>query len=1046
MDYNLVRNSQLSYDFFNSSRVFSTTEISYIDDNDMSFEKSIQVSGTESLWFLSDFNKRIKIDEVRLYLYSSTASGTVLDGINFYYKDYTEDSYTLITDKYIGNDNFYYGKVPYPSAPIEVKTTISGITCNISEYFISNDDYAVGFGEDGNLNKKYITRSDDANRTQPQTVAIYNRNVNGVNELTDAYICVEYTGEIGDNYLKISTDSNGGYIGIDDGVLIEGNNITSDYQWEMGSFYNTKIDVDKLILDAIDLDYMRGTVPHPDSTSTRLNWGPNCFAKDEVEKVLYIVVPDYYLKLYRYDYFLDTWEFIGKINPGCNFLSLYASSGAYSIAKMGNYIYVLLNYDGEFGRYDLNGSENNWEVLQSINIITPVHTYDKYTLCGDLDEYIYTINSKYSGDSIDSSFAKYSTISGSVAGWEPLSGGYDHSQSSYVHISFTYDNDHNCFYYFNGINNGSTKVQKYDINSNTWNKEWLDPFVYSPYSYTYHMSYLNNYLYILVAGELCKYNVELFNFEVIQQIVDDVYTLYYNQQSIVILRSVFDEGDNLDFLWIGTNIQRYYNLDRMFSYNNELLKGSYKTPIFNTSDGNEYSYFLIDCTLENNTNVTFNLYNTTNTMRLRSSNISPIPLEKLFYVKSSKLSSINLFTDGVDSDECNSSMNGYNFSENHVYDYAIDRRTGYRAISYKYASSTQHGLDMYDYEGNLKERALDDYPESNSDHPFMLDIMTFDNNDGIWGYCSSEKIILHFSSTFSFIAIVTAEDEGVSSYGFGQLLSYMCAGYSASLWYIQTARGKLRHLDTHGNLITETVLDEPMMMVSNGNGGVWILHKDNKEIIKYAENHDVELVITLTTDVLKMASDLDGGLWFSHESILRYTDSSGTATYSVEISADFTSIEGGHSSCIVYSDTVQTAYYVKLNEGVVKEIVLDEAQPLGVKFFSYGNDDMFESKTNLLPVSYDPYWGNSGNIEWEEVQLNGYFLDKVRYYQLELTLKTSSASTTPTVNKINLVPGIKLVDIPKGGFKNIYVKLDVPTDERNQTYNTKLKCWWEDKE
>ena len=74
MIYNLNRNAQLTYSIFNGEklRILTTEEVGYINDNDLSFDNSIQVSGTEIVTFETTFNRRIKIDDIRLYFYTTT--------------------------------------------------------------------------------------------------------------------------------------------------------------------------------------------------------------------------------------------------------------------------------------------------------------------------------------------------------------------------------------------------------------------------------------------------------------------------------------------------------------------------------------------------------------------------------------------------------------------------------------------------------------------------------------------------------------------------------------------------------------------------------------------------------------------------------------------------------------------------------------------------------------------------------------------------------------------------------------------------------------
>ena len=255
MQYNLVKNAMVTYsikDLDGLSRILNVDELSYLSDENLSATNIIQITEDETIHLMANFNQRIKIDDIRLYLHSATVSGvtvsgTVLNHIDFYYKNYEDDTYTISNNKYVGDDNFYYTDLPFPSAPCNVRITISGVTGSIAEYVLFNDNYSVAFGIDGTLQKKYIVAQEDTTNWETQSLAIYNNGINSVQEYVSAYICVDHTGDSADNYLKISSEENGYYVGMSDGVLIQDNYAYSNYIWDMGRYYKTKI-VDNILV------------------------------------------------------------------------------------------------------------------------------------------------------------------------------------------------------------------------------------------------------------------------------------------------------------------------------------------------------------------------------------------------------------------------------------------------------------------------------------------------------------------------------------------------------------------------------------------------------------------------------------------------------------------------------------------------------------------------------------------------------------------------------------------------------------------------------
>ena len=111
MEYNLVRNA-----YFASLTTSGTGNVelswtqleSLMDGNTTSSGVSLTSSGI--LFLETDLSQRIKVDGIRLYANDLTKSAN----INFYYKNDTGDSYSLITTQ---SGSYYYATIADPSAP-----------------------------------------------------------------------------------------------------------------------------------------------------------------------------------------------------------------------------------------------------------------------------------------------------------------------------------------------------------------------------------------------------------------------------------------------------------------------------------------------------------------------------------------------------------------------------------------------------------------------------------------------------------------------------------------------------------------------------------------------------------------------------------------------------------------------------------------------------------------------------------------------------------------------------------------------------------------
>jgi len=1039
MEYNLVRNAQLSYLINDGvhNRILSENEVSYIDDNDITFENSILVSGTEYLIFETSFNRRIKIDKVKLYLYSTTASGITLDHLNFYYSNDNDLDYEIVTDKFVGDNNFYYVELPFPSAPMKVKVTVSGLDCSISEYFISNDDYPIGFGKDGDLSKLYITRTDDNDRTDSQRLEIYNRNNNSINNLATAYICIDYTGEDGDKYLKISDNADSGFIGIEDNIFIEDNELNNTYIWDMGRFSETKISNNELVLDLNENIYKKGDIPHPDTAGVLMQYGESILDEDELKRVLYITISDYYLKLYKYSYVDDTWDFIGKINPGCT-----GWETANSICRIDNYIYVLINNQCEFGRYNLNGEENNWEALEIPPTHSPIDDNDMFCICSDKKEYIYFISYLYgTGNSEinpDANFARYSTISGSVTGWESLSNEYEHEYSNipiYTKCLLHYNIDDDCLYFMSGLGYGVEYIRRYDVNTNIWDNSWFKLNQFMTAFYNISFCYKNGLIYILNKNYLYTYDVKYYNFNILVKYSDTYYYTTTNSCIIVVDSLTWTNEFQVIFLGSGSD---YYNQDNIYWYNGILLGGNYITPVFDIIDSYKSSYFLIDYELQQNTAVTNAKFEDMNLMELKSSDIPLLEIERIYFIKGVDVKSINLYTDSLTDIIPNFD---YTINQSSFFSYDIDNKTGEMCASY--SVDLNYYIVIYNYDGTKK---IEIHDEKVDNYRLKFTTIKFDSSGGIYGYDKYERLFTHLDASLNVINRQSGETAGLWTLSGMVYVQDFCIGDDLTVWYIHSGFYQLRHCDRYFNELNTITLTTPYALEPDQEGGVWVIYNNRMGIIKYNKSYNIELTLSFNEPVSKISSDKDGGLWVIQDLLLKYFSKDGTIVKKFMLTNYITWMSAGYKSCFLYTNSLKIGYFFRYPDGLIKEILFDETQFLPILFFCHTYEDELLSKKDYLPVSYDPNWGTNGTIEWKDVQVNGYYLPKNKYHQLKITLKTGINDNTPKVKKIKLAPSIKLVDIQKNTYKSIYLKLDVPDQFKNQTYNTKLKCWWEDKE
>ena len=244
--YNLALNG-----YFDSLTTSGTGDIdlswaqleSLTDGNLTSSGVTLTVSG--SLWLQVDLSERIKVDGIRLYASDLTKSAN----INFYYKNSESDSYSGIATQ-VGA-SYYYTTISGASAPRYIRATISGVDIDVYEFQVFNDDYIVAFGADGSQSSEYLDNTPLGEIGTPEAISLFNNDTGSVP--ANAYAAINYTDKEGDWYVEISSSENGTYYSLNDGVVIEDNSLDSTYVWDMGTYADTTVSGNDVVLDGVVL-------------------------------------------------------------------------------------------------------------------------------------------------------------------------------------------------------------------------------------------------------------------------------------------------------------------------------------------------------------------------------------------------------------------------------------------------------------------------------------------------------------------------------------------------------------------------------------------------------------------------------------------------------------------------------------------------------------------------------------------------------------------------------------------------------------------------
>lgn len=243
MEYNLANNIVTSLEHGNVS--LNTYQLKGLIES----TATINLSDTAILCIDCDLGTRIKVNDLRYYFSSTSESGTVSSGIQFYYKDESFDPYYLLQTEL--GDGYYYTSVSGLSAPRYVRfihtlsgTSVSGTaTC----FEILNADDVVDFGEDSTKTEEYSYVS--MGTSTIKEIPVYN---NGDDvERVNAFVSLEPQNTYVDSCLYISDSRNGPWVGVRDIDLSIADYVSDN--WLEGSMAGVIVDVyNKLIITTHD--------------------------------------------------------------------------------------------------------------------------------------------------------------------------------------------------------------------------------------------------------------------------------------------------------------------------------------------------------------------------------------------------------------------------------------------------------------------------------------------------------------------------------------------------------------------------------------------------------------------------------------------------------------------------------------------------------------------------------------------------------------------------------------------------------------------------
>jgi hypothetical protein len=1009
--YNLIRNGVFSG---SGDHIFTWSDLEKLQDGNTT-TSGVTISGVNDL--VIDLSQRIKVDGIRLYASDMSKSSN----IHFYYKNETSDNYTLLSTS---SGTYYSTTISEPSAPRYIKVTISGVSMDLYEFQVFNDDYIVAFGTDGQQYAEYLEDTPIGEEGSPQAVAIYNNS--NLNMPADAYTCVEVTGSGYDNYIEISSSENGVYYAIEDGAVIEDNRLSSNYIWDMGEYDGTEANNNEVIITSRDvLGIDMGDLP---LAYAAYSWyvGQNCWDYDPVSRTIYAIGSDGALKLYKYPIDDQVWTYVGEINPGCSSFTNYAS-----MSYLNGYVYVIINCTGLFGRYDLSGPQDNWESLPSVGWVTANPT--RFGMCGDKSRYIYTIHQYYPNDNYKQ-FRRYDTT---TSGWVALNNGYDNNArndgSDHRRACLSYDYDRDEIYADVGTQVVGNYIQRYVVSSDTWNTTWFNVDINteaaSDYNNDQTQSYYNGYLVLGHAqcgSKIYYMHIPTDTFGYFTSNVGGFYVGNYDTSTFESPYILVTDTPVSDVaygtvtsgvtIWASQINADRGNLYKFGSY--DLGVGSYTTPIVGLD--NKYNSSYVTMYHDGRVSVSDS---DVDSIEVRSSDIEPLAKDEIFWIVYDTQYRVYKYV--VYNGEAIEPYISLPTAGVSTYSITVNRRNGNIGNVHGNAAYMQDVyIQIHDNDGN-------ELYSKGADILNGTDFVCFDKSGGLWLsnygsflYHYDYELNVLFSDTFVDVYDLAAEmnDDGV--------------------WYTNSTDNTLVHKDTIGTVLGTVILNEPRAVCGTLDNGCWVIDNEDEKAYRYNSNSSRVQTVNIERTATRMSSDMENGFWYINGNYIYHVDSNGVED--VEVYVDQPAwVSGGHNGCVVTSTVHDTIKYIDKDSGSIIRSYDPGVIAGPAAMFSFRHEDYVEFKntTNFIPTSYDPIWGTGGSLEWKTVSKTGYFLPKCRYHQFRITLR-DTISENAALKQVILAPAVKTEDIQPGQSKNLYVRTNIPIGSDITDYEIKLRTWW----
>lgn len=452
-----------------------------------------------------------------------------------------------------------------------------------------------------------------------------------------------------------------------------------------------------------------------------------------------------------------------------------------------------------------------------------------------------------------------------------------------------------------------------------------------------------------------------------------------------------------------------YDVPVGFNTTEVLINGYYTTPIVDYDNQLATSCLLVDDPI-----------NISDTIEIRSSNIKPLDLIELYWPGENGIRKYDVYL------KKDTAWPVTEWAASDPYAISVDKINGNVAVNY---GTT---VRLYDRDGNQL------YSYSDSKYQFDKRMEITKDGQAVWGYGETYGTLVKLNLNLSVIEYEKVYNNDRDDF----IYDFSIEKNGNGIWYTNIKNKKLIHINSEGTEICSSSFHAPRAVATTSDNGCWVFNYGYKQFYRFQYYGSYVTSFTFDKDVDYIETDSDDSIWFISKDSVGHINLSGIQDKIITnlnnperllITTDYVYVYSSQGNMIVIlnKSNLSIEHIFTLSEYTGKPAVLN---------INYEDQNSFAN--NVLPIVYDPVWGDDSTLEWLRIDKNNLILPNAKYHQIRMSFTNNESAIYSTMRKVYEAPIIKLSNIRPNNSKNIYIKTNNINNAMDHTLS--LRVSWEE--